>query len=180
MNDTNHYAMPPTVHGICQLKYVKKMCVSQTATHLLPVKLSWQINYWSLWHVASVMPDLPLPSPAAGHYRPLTGTKLILLETKAHMCKQLAQGCYMKAERHRTHTRDILRHKFNTITITPPGHEHSVLNNSVWRLTHSNAQIQIQYLRSNDKSLLAGTYTCNTRKLCSKDTAKDISTCTFI
>jgi len=36
-------------------------------------------------------------SPAAGHHRPLTGTKLYCLVTEAHACEQLAQGCYLKA-----------------------------------------------------------------------------------
>jgi len=35
--------------------------------------------------------------PAAGHHRPLTGTKLYCLVTEVHVCEQLAQGCYMKA-----------------------------------------------------------------------------------
>jgi len=36
--------------------------------------------------------------PAAGHHRPLTGTKLYCLLTEAHVCEQLAQGCYLKAQ----------------------------------------------------------------------------------
>ena len=32
--------------------------------------------------------------PAAEHHRPLAGTKLYCLMTKAHRCEQLAQGCY--------------------------------------------------------------------------------------
>jgi len=36
--------------------------------------------------------------PAAGHHRPLTGTKLYRLVTEAHVCEQLAQGCYLKVE----------------------------------------------------------------------------------
>jgi len=39
--------------------------------------------------------------PAAGHHCPLTGTKLYCLVTEVHVCKQLAQGCYMEAERPR-------------------------------------------------------------------------------
>ena len=37
--------------------------------------------------------------PAAGHHRPLTGAKLYCLVTEAHVCEQLAQDCYLKAER---------------------------------------------------------------------------------
>jgi len=37
--------------------------------------------------------------PAAGHHRPLTGTKLYCLVTEARVCEQLAQGCYLKVER---------------------------------------------------------------------------------
>ena len=37
--------------------------------------------------------------PAAGHHRPLTGTKLYCLVTEARACEQLAQGCYLKVER---------------------------------------------------------------------------------
>jgi len=32
--------------------------------------------------------------PAAEHLRPLAGIKLYCLVTEAHMCQQLAQGCY--------------------------------------------------------------------------------------
>ena len=38
-------------------------------------------------------------SPAAGHHRRFTGTKLYCLVTEAHVCEQLAQGCYLKVER---------------------------------------------------------------------------------
>jgi len=34
--------------------------------------------------------------PAAGHHRPLTGMKLFCLVTEAHVCEQLAQGCYLR------------------------------------------------------------------------------------
>jgi len=37
--------------------------------------------------------------PAAGHHRPSTGTKLYCLVTEAHVCEQLAHGCYLKVER---------------------------------------------------------------------------------
>ena len=30
--------------------------------------------------------------PAAGHHRPLAGTKLYCLVTEAHVCEQLTQG----------------------------------------------------------------------------------------
>jgi len=39
--------------------------------------------------------------PAAGHHHPLTGTKLCCFVIEAHVCEQLAQGCYRKAERPR-------------------------------------------------------------------------------
>jgi len=46
--------------------------------------------------MASVMPDLQLPSQLQGITAPLTGTKLYCL------CEQqLAQGCYLKTERPR-------------------------------------------------------------------------------
>jgi len=37
--------------------------------------------------------------PAAGHHRPLTGTKLYCLVIEADVCEQLAQCCYLKVER---------------------------------------------------------------------------------
>ena len=37
--------------------------------------------------------------PAAGHHRPLTGTKLYCLATEARVCQQLAQGRYLKVDR---------------------------------------------------------------------------------
>ena len=36
--------------------------------------------------------------PVVGHH-PLTGTNLYCLVTEAHVCEQLAQDCYLKAER---------------------------------------------------------------------------------
>ena len=35
--------------------------------------------------------------PAAGYHRLLTDTKLNCLATEAHVCEQLAQGCYLTA-----------------------------------------------------------------------------------
>ena len=40
-------------------------------------------------------------SPAAGYHHLLTGTKLYCLVKEAHVCEQLAHGCYLKAERPR-------------------------------------------------------------------------------
>jgi len=54
--------------------------------------------------------------PAAGHHRPLTGTKLYCLLTEAHACERLAQGCYLKVG---SRTRDLLSHKSNALTSTP-------------------------------------------------------------
>jgi len=59
--------------------------------------------------------------PAAGHHRPLTGTKLYCLVTEVHVCEQLAQGCYMKA-RGRESNHDLRSRKSNALTTTPPGH----------------------------------------------------------
>ena len=37
--------------------------------------------------------------PATENHRPLAGTKLYCLVTEAHVCEQLAQGCYLVVER---------------------------------------------------------------------------------
>jgi len=39
--------------------------------------------------------------PAEEHHRPSAGTKLYCLVTEAHACEQLAQGCYLEADRPR-------------------------------------------------------------------------------
>jgi len=39
--------------------------------------------------------------PAEARHRPLAGTKLYCLVTKAHACEPLAQGCYLEANRTR-------------------------------------------------------------------------------
>ena len=39
--------------------------------------------------------------PAEQHHHPSAGTKLYCLVTEAHACKQLAQGCYLEADRPR-------------------------------------------------------------------------------
>jgi len=62
-------------------------------------------------------------SAASGHHRPLTGTKLYCLVTEAHVCEQLAQGCYLKVERAeiRTRERPFESQVQRSITTTPPG-----------------------------------------------------------
>jgi len=59
--------------------------------------------------------------PAAGYHRPLTGTKLYCLVTEAHVCEQLAQGCYLKVERPGVEPATFVS-RANTLTIIPPGH----------------------------------------------------------
>jgi len=39
--------------------------------------------------------------PAKKRHRPSAGTKLYCLVTEAHACEQLAQGCYLEADRQR-------------------------------------------------------------------------------
>jgi len=36
--------------------------------------------------------------PAAGHHRPLNGTRLYCLMTEAYLSEQLAQACYLKGQ----------------------------------------------------------------------------------
>jgi len=56
----------------------------------------------------------------------MTGTKLhcSVTDRGTDVCEQLAQGCYLKAERPRAggRTRDRLSRKSNALTTTPPGH----------------------------------------------------------
>ena len=44
---------------------------------------------------------LAVTFPAEERHRPSAGTKLYRLVTEAHACEQLAQGCYLKADRPR-------------------------------------------------------------------------------
>ena len=46
-------------------------------------------------------PGLRLPSQPKMRHRPSAGTKLYCLVTAAHACEQLAQGCYLEANRPR-------------------------------------------------------------------------------
>jgi len=59
--------------------------------------------------------------PAAGHHRPLSGIKLYYMVTEAHVCEQLAQGCYLKVERPGVEPATFVS-LVNTLIITPPGH----------------------------------------------------------
>jgi len=43
----------------------------------------------------------PVTFPAEERHRPSAGTKLYCLVTEAHACEQLAQGCYLEADRPR-------------------------------------------------------------------------------
>jgi len=47
-----------------------------------------------------------MTSQAAGHHRHLTNTKLRWLVTEARVCEQVAQGCYLKAKKAGSGTRN--------------------------------------------------------------------------
>jgi len=59
--------------------------------------------------------------PVAGNRCLATSTKLYCLVTKARVCEQLAQGCYLTAEWPGVELL-TLESQANTLTITPPGH----------------------------------------------------------
>ena len=64
--------------------------------------------------------------PAAEHHRPLAGTKLYCLVTKAHGCEQLAQSCYPAMHRAQVEpatSRSQVQHP----TTTPPSHPSNLL-----------------------------------------------------
>ena len=77
--------------------YTPVRSVVGSSPFLRPWARRW-INHWSLWPVTHGQCDArpTVTFPAAGHHRPLTGTKLYFLVTEAHACEQLAQGCYLK------------------------------------------------------------------------------------
>ena len=66
--------------------------------------------------------------PAAGHHRPLTGSKLYCLVTEAHVCEQLAQGSYLKADRPGLEPATLLVQRPNSYTARP----HT--NETTWQL----------------------------------------------
>jgi len=76
---------------------------------------------------------------AAGHHRPLTGTKLYCLVTEAHVCEQLAQGRYLKVEILESNPLPFVS---RAVTIKPRGHQ-----------AHSyscyNYEVMIYYLKRN-------------------------------
>jgi len=59
--------------------------------------------------------------PDAERHRPLAGTKLYCLVTEAHGCEQLAQSCYLVADRPGVELA-ILRSRANALTTEPPSH----------------------------------------------------------
>ena len=56
------------------------------------------IKQWSLWRMASAKPNLRLPSQPQGITAPWPVPNYTAL-WEAHVCEQLAQGCYLKVER---------------------------------------------------------------------------------
>ena len=58
------------------------------------------INHWSLWCMASATSDLRLPSQLQG-ITALWPVPDYTAWWEAHVCEQLAHGCYMKAEQPR-------------------------------------------------------------------------------
>jgi len=56
------------------------------------------LRHWSVTHgQCDARPTVTFP--AAERHRPLAGTKLYCLVTEAHGCEQLAQSCYLVADR---------------------------------------------------------------------------------
>jgi len=84
---------------------------------LRPWACRWK-NHWSLWRKVSATPDLRLPPQPQGI---TTRTKLYCLVTEARVCKQLAQGCYLKAPGQKSSPQP-LSHKSNALITVPPGH----------------------------------------------------------
>ena len=76
-------------------------------------------------------PTTALACPASGHHRPLTGTELYCLVTGTCVCEQLAQGCYLKAERPRFEPLELLSRKSNALTTMPPSHVFCCLANDI-------------------------------------------------
>jgi len=64
--------------------------------------------------------------PATEHHHPLTGTKLYCLVTDAHVCEQLAQGCYLKAEWLGLEPATFWFASPTTLTITPSSRPHDI------------------------------------------------------
>jgi len=61
-----------------------------------PILRPWA--HWSLGRKYGQCNARPAVTfPTARYHRRLTGTKLNCLVTEAHVCEQLAQGCYLKA-----------------------------------------------------------------------------------
>jgi len=54
----------------------------------------------------------------AENHRPLTNTKLYCLVTEAHVCEQLAQGCYLVVHRAKVEPATS-RSPFRHATVTP-------------------------------------------------------------
>jgi len=79
--------------------------------------------------------------PAAGHHHPLTGTKLYCLVTEAHVCEQLAQGCYWKWNGRESNPQPFVSWA-NSLTITPSDH----------RSWHRNTKIQTRPWQIKTKS----------------------------
>ena len=65
--------------------------------------LNCNLNKFHNWNITDGQCDArpTVISPAAGHHRPLTGTKLYCLVTEVHVCEQFAEGSYLKVERPR-------------------------------------------------------------------------------
>ena len=65
--------------------------------------LRW-INHWSRWHMASATSDLQLPPQTQGIIAPWPVPNYTAWWQK-HVCEQLAQVCYLKAEHPRFESR---------------------------------------------------------------------------
>ena len=66
---------------------------------------------------------LTVTFPAAGHHRPMTGTKLYCLVTETHVCvNNLPKVVAWKREAG-SRTRDLRSRKSNALTTAPPGNQ---------------------------------------------------------
>ena len=78
-------------------------------------------DHWSLTH-GHCDARSTVTFPAAEHHRPLTGNELYCLVTEAHVCEQLVQGCYPKAQGQESNPRhfelQVKRPKHHAMTTT--------------------------------------------------------------
>jgi len=116
---------------------------SRRGAHL-PVKAVEPVGGWTTESVTHGQCDArpTVTFPAAERHSPLAGTKLYCLVAEAHWSEQLAQSCYLVADRPRVELA-ASRSRANALTTEPPSHPVRLLSHLDHLIHHTTGRTHL-------------------------------------